>query len=62
MLALFFQVKEVCQELILTQETLKEVCACLQEEINKGLGKESNPEAAIKCFPTYVRELPNGKG
>lgn len=62
MLALPFQVKEVCQELILTQEALKEVCACLQEELNKGLGKESNPEAAIKCFPTYVRELPNGKG
>ncbi|XP_050731247.1 hexokinase type 2-like isoform X2 [Eriocheir sinensis] len=55
------KVKEVCQELILTQEALKEVCACLQEELNKGLGKESNPEAAIKCFPTYVRELPNGK-
>lgn len=60
--ALSLQVKEICQELVLSQETLKEVCACLQEEINKGLGKESNPEATIKCFPTYVRDLPNGKG
>ncbi|XP_042862101.1 hexokinase type 2-like isoform X1 [Penaeus japonicus] len=55
------KVKEICQELILSQESLKEVCDRLQEEINKGLGKESNPEATIKCFPTYVRELPNGK-
>ncbi|XP_042212278.1 hexokinase type 2-like isoform X2 [Homarus americanus] len=55
------KVKEICQELILSQEVLEEVCDCLQEEINKGLAKDSNPEATIKCFPTYVRELPNGK-
>ncbi|XP_045623070.1 hexokinase type 2 isoform X2 [Procambarus clarkii] len=55
------KVKAICEELILSQETLKEVCDCLQEEINKGLGKDSNPEATIKCFPTYVRDLPNGK-
>lgn len=34
----------------------------MEEEINKGLGKDSNPEASVKCFPTYVRDLPNGKG
>ncbi|XP_068217429.1 hexokinase type 2 isoform X3 [Palaemon carinicauda] len=54
-------VKEICEELILSQENLKEVCDVLHEELNKGLGKDTNPEAPIKCFPTYVRELPNGK-
>ncbi|KAK8403190.1 hypothetical protein O3P69_000998 [Scylla paramamosain] len=54
-------VKDICQELVLNHEAIKEVCSCLQEEINRGLGKDSNPEATIKCFPTYVRELPNGK-
>lgn len=56
------QVKEICQDLVLTAEGVKEVCDSLQEEINRGLAKDSNPEATIKCFPTYVRELPNGKG
>lgn len=55
------EVKEICEKLILSSETLKEVCDTLQEELNKGLGKETNPEATIKCFPTYIRELPNGK-
>ncbi|XP_071521980.1 hexokinase type 2 isoform X2 [Panulirus ornatus] len=55
------KVKELCQDLILNDEALKDVCDNLEEEINKGLGKDSNPEASIKCFPTYVRELPNGK-
>ncbi|XP_066949434.1 hexokinase type 2 isoform X4 [Macrobrachium rosenbergii] len=54
-------VREICEELILSQENLKEVCDVLHEELNKGLGKDTNPEATIKCFPTYVRELPNGK-
>ncbi|XP_076053337.1 hexokinase A isoform X2 [Oratosquilla oratoria] len=55
------KVKEVCDSLVLNDEACREVCARLEEELNKGLGKETNPEAPIKCFPTYVRELPNGK-
>ncbi|KAK7085171.1 hypothetical protein SK128_015715 [Halocaridina rubra] len=55
------KVKDICEELILSHESLREVCDILEEELNKGLGRDSNPEAAIKCFPTYVRELPNGK-
>lgn len=31
-------------------------------EIEKGLKKETHPTADIKCFVTYVQELPNGKG
>ncbi|KAK4290032.1 hypothetical protein Pmani_037051 [Petrolisthes manimaculis] len=40
---------------------MREVCDRMEEEINKGLGKDTNPEATVKCFPTYVRDLPNGK-
>ncbi len=25
------------------------------------MGKESHSEASVKCYPTYVRRLPNGK-
>ena len=31
-------------------------------EINRGLSKETNNEADIKCFITYIQDLPNGKG
>ena len=26
-----------------------------------GLSREYHPDASVKCFPTYVRQLPNGK-
>lgn len=32
----------------------------LEQEMDKGLGKLSNPQAKVKMFPTYVRSLPNG--
>lgn len=32
------------------------------KEINKGLSKETNHEADVKCFVTYIQDLPNGKG
>lgn len=31
-------------------------------EIEKGLSKKTHPDADIKCFVTYVQDLPNGKG
>jgi len=48
--------------LILTDEKLVEIRDRMLTEIVKGLNKETNAEATIKCFPTYVRELPNGEG
>jgi hexokinase len=48
--------------LVLTDEKLVEIRDRMLTEIVKGLNKETNAEATIKCFPTYVRELPNGEG
>lgn len=31
-------------------------------EVDKGLKKKTHPQADIKCFVTYVQDLPNGKG
>ncbi|ODM96893.1 Hexokinase type 2 [Orchesella cincta] len=55
------KIKEICQELILSDEKITQVRDLMNQEINKGLGRETNPQAKIKCFPTYVRQLPNGK-
>jgi len=54
-------IEERCANLILTEDQLKEVCDHLLVELNRGLKKETNSDATIKCFPTYVRELPNGE-
>jgi len=53
--------EDITKRLVLSDETLEEVCRSLDEEIHKGLGKETNKKATIKCFPTFVQELPNGK-
>jgi hexokinase len=29
--------------------------------LQKGLNKEEHKASSVKCFPTYVRSLPNGK-
>ena len=57
-----FQVKNVCKELELNEKVLREISTRLNESINDGLSRTKNPKAKVKCFPTYVRDLPNGKG
>ena len=33
----------------------------MRDSIKQGLTKEGHATSSVKCFPTYVRELPNGK-
>jgi hexokinase len=60
-MALPEKVLKICEELILSDDTQRRVMDVLDHEIQQGLNKETNAKATIKCFPTYVRELPNGK-
>ncbi|XP_037916312.1 hexokinase type 2 isoform X1 [Hermetia illucens] len=55
------QIREQCQELILTPEKITELEKRFLYEINRGLSKETHSKADIKCFVTYVQDLPNGK-
>lgn len=32
----------------------------LRQAIDKGLSSRTHSDASVKCFPTYVRELPSG--
>lgn len=34
----------------------------LTNEINRGLSKETHTEAIVRCYTTYVQDLPNGTG
>ncbi|XP_004701445.1 hexokinase HKDC1 [Echinops telfairi] len=44
----------------LSDETLLEIMARFQAEMEKGLRKDTNPTAAVKMLPTFVRAIPDG--
>lgn len=46
----------------LSDETLLDIMARFQVEMEKGLGKDTNPTAAVKMLPTFVRAIPDGSG
>ncbi|KAM5236449.1 hexokinase HKDC1 [Ctenodactylus gundi] len=44
----------------LSDETLLDITARFQAEMEKGLGKDTNPTASVKMLPTFVRAIPDG--
>lgn len=46
---------------IITDERLESFLRAFSDDLQKGLKKETNSEADMKCFPTYVSRLPSGK-
>ncbi|XP_075389678.1 hexokinase HKDC1 isoform X2 [Tenrec ecaudatus] len=44
----------------LSDETLLDIMARFQAEMEKGLRKDTNPTASVKMLPTYVRAIPDG--
>ncbi|KAJ7324256.1 hypothetical protein JRQ81_017276 [Phrynocephalus forsythii] len=57
------QVKKVDRYLYhmrLSDETLRDIKARFQAEMVKGLGRVTNPTAAVKMLPTFVRSIPDG--
>lgn len=53
-------IREKCRELILDNEKIKKLVEVFEDNVNRGLKKETHAEAVVKCFPTYVQDLPNG--
>lgn len=50
------------QPFIMDNDKLQKYMEILLDNINKGLKKATNPSAIVKCFPTYVQDLPDGTG
>uniref|UniRef100_A0A671ETS4 hexokinase n=1 Tax=Rhinolophus ferrumequinum TaxID=59479 RepID=A0A671ETS4_RHIFE len=44
----------------LSDETLLDIMTRFQAEMQKGLGKDTNPTASVKMLPTFVRAIPDG--
>lgn len=55
------KVEFATRELVLTNDQLEKVSSLLLNEFNEGLRRETNPIACVKMFPTFVRDVPNGK-
>ena len=52
---------ELIKPLILTNKQLREIEVLLLKSFNDGLKKDTNPVAPVKMFPTFVRDVPDGK-
>lgn len=48
------------RSLVLTNDQIAKICNLLLNEINEGLRRETNPIASVKCYPTFVRDVPDG--
>ncbi|NXA11142.1 HXK2 protein, partial [Sapayoa aenigma] len=55
-----FQVDKYLYHMRLSDETLLEVSQRFEKEMEKGLGRETNPTASVKMLPTFVRSTPDG--
>lgn len=58
----YLQILEKCQELIIDDKATVKLMDLVLHEVNRGLSKKENKEADIKCYVTYIQDLPNGKG
>ncbi|NWT98592.1 HXK1 protein, partial [Urocynchramus pylzowi] len=54
------QVDRYLYQLRLSDDVLLDVTARFQAEMVKGLGRDTNPTAAVKMLPSFVRSLPDG--
>uniref|UniRef100_A0A3Q0S433 Hexokinase-2 n=1 Tax=Amphilophus citrinellus TaxID=61819 RepID=A0A3Q0S433_AMPCI len=49
-----------CTDLRLSDQTLMDVSIRFRREMDKGLCRDTNPTAAVKMLPTFVRSTPDG--
>lgn len=53
-------VENVVKPFILSDATYEKLMGVMLDNFERGLGKETNAEADVKMFPTYVRAVPDG--
>lgn len=54
------RVRRLCRHFVLPNNKLREFMNRLTSCIDEGLGKETHPKATIKCWQTYVQDMPTG--
>ncbi|XP_030376043.1 hexokinase type 2-like [Scaptodrosophila lebanonensis] len=51
----------ICKKFDLSDAQMQEVVSRLTEEMTMGLTKDTHPRAVVKCWITYVQDLPTGQ-
>ena len=54
------QIEDYCRDLIINNDHISQMEQRMRAAIEKGLNKDTHQFASVKCFPTYVRDLPTG--
>lgn len=56
------QVDKYLHRFLLSYEDLMEISIQFRREMDKGLCRDTNPTAAVRMLPTFVRSTPDGTG
>ncbi|XP_063697248.1 hexokinase type 2-like [Culicoides brevitarsis] len=54
------EIKQKCQDLIITDSKMRELMKKFLCEVQRGLSRKTHAESEVKCFVTYVQDLPDG--
>lgn len=54
------KVRRLCKSFVLSNSKLKEFMNRMDNCIDQGLRKDTHPTATIKCWQTYVQDMPTG--
>lgn len=54
------KVRRLCKKFVLTNSKLKEFMNRISNCIDQGLSEKTHPSATIKCWQTYVQDMPTG--
>lgn len=61
-MCVYSQIREECEVFQISDTQLREIMKRLHKALLDGLGKKTHAKATVKCWPTYIQDLPNGKG
>ena len=61
LLSYFRLIEDFIRDLMLNNDHIHVLEQKMRDAIKMGLTKEGHEDSSVKCFPTFVRELPNGK-
>merc|ERR1719209_616348 len=54
-------IEDFIRDLMLNNDHIHVLEQKMRDAIKMGLKKDGHENSSVKCFPTFVRELPNGK-
>ncbi|CAF4801622.1 unnamed protein product [Pieris macdunnoughi] len=55
------QIREECEVFHMSDKQIREIMSRLHNDLIKGLGKDTHANSIVKCWITYIQDLPNGK-